>query len=162
MATTGSILFPVQGAKLPTANAALIDGGQTNWRLLFPDSTDRSCTWQFRMPHDFATGIKAHLHYSIDSGTSGRLLMGVEVMAVTPGDAVDINTESFAAVNTGSQTAPLIAGRMSAINFAITANDSLIAGDYCKIRLSRDADNVADTITGNAEIVAFTLEYLTT
>jgi hypothetical protein len=162
MASTGTILLPVQGAKLPTADAALIDGGETNWRLLFPDSTDYSCVWQFRMPHDFATGLKAHLHYSMASGTSGRLIMGVEVMAITPGDAADVNTESYASVNTGTQTAPINVGFVSALSFAITANDNLVANDFVKFRLSRDADNANDTVTGYAEILNFTLEYLTT
>ena len=68
MATTGTIIFPVHGCKLPTAKAALIDGGETNWRLLFDDSATCNAWWPLRMPIKYNTATKAFVQYSWKDG----------------------------------------------------------------------------------------------
>ena len=164
MAATGTIILPIQGAKLPTSNAALIDAGEQNWRLLFPDSTDYSCSWQFRMPQDYSTGLKAFIQYSTHTGTnSGKVAFEVGVFAVTPGDSEDINTAAVYVVNSGNHTAPTTVGILKEMAIGCTGADSLAANDYVRIKLARDADDAAnDTLTGHVEVVSFTLEYLTT
>ena len=162
MATTGTIIFPVQGVKLPTTKAALIDAGETNWRLLFDDSATCHAWWHLRMPHDYNTASKAFIHYSTHTGVSGGLVFGVAVMAQTTGDAVDVNTESYATMNTGEASAPWTNGQLYSMEIGITSLDSLAAGDFAKFKLSRDVGAGIDTLTGQAEVYNFTLEYLTT
>ena len=161
MATTGTIIFPVQGAKLPTANAALIDGGETNWRLLFDDSATCMAWWQFRMPHDYNAAGNAFIQYSTLSGVSNAIAMGVAIMAITPGDAVDVNTESFATYNTGAASGVWTVGQVYNMTIPLTSLDSLAANDFVKVRLLRDV-GATDSLTGQVEVLNFTMEYLTT
>lgn len=165
MATTATVLIPVQGAKLPTSEAALIDGGKHHWRLMFPDSTDRHAFWQWRMPHDYNSDLTIHMQYIADSGTAGILKMGAAVMAVTPGDAADLTATSFGSVVYDTSTAPTTIGYMSSTGISITLTgnaDSLAANDFIKLEIVRDADHAGDTLTGHAAILAVSAEYMTT
>lgn len=158
---TGTIILPVQAAKLPTSNPAALDASETNWRLLFDATTSESCVWQFRMPVNYASGLTAKLQYSMASATSGTVAWDVYVMAVSDGDAADINTESYATVNTsGGVTVPGTAGYLDEISVTLTNADSVAAGDFTKIKVGRDV--ATDTATGDAELVCLSLEYTTT
>lgn len=161
---TSTIILPVQSAKLPASNPAQIDGGEVNWRLLFDDTTDESCTWQFRMPVNYASGLTAKLQFSCASTQTGELTAAFEVavMAVTPDDAADIVTDSYDTVNAGTKALAnnQTTGYLKELSIALTNADSLAAGDYIKIKLNRDVS--ADDVVGDLEVVAFSLEYTTT
>ena len=86
--------------------------------------------------------------------------MAVEVMAVTDGE--DVDTDSFDTANASAETTvPGTAGLMDEISITLTNADSLAAGDYVAVRLSRDADNAGDDASGDLELWAFSLEYTT-
>ena len=163
---TATVILPVQSAKLPATNPAAIDGGEVNWRLLFDDgATAETCTWQFRMPANYASALTAKLQFSVMSTQTGddakTVKFGVSVMAVTPEDAADIVTESFDTVNTGTKTLATnqTAGYLKDLSVTLTNADSVAAGDYVKIKLAKD---VTDTVVGDTEVVAFSLEFTTT
>lgn len=165
---TGTVILPVQAVKLPSSNPAAIDGGETNWRLLFDATTDESCWWQFRMPENYSSTPVAKIQFSMNTTQTGTLAVGWEVyvMAVAPEAAADINTESYATVNNTSFTLAnnQTAGYLKECSITLTNADSAAAGNYVKIKLARDADGsgVTDSATGDAEVVAFTLQYTTT
>jgi len=159
---TGTILLPVQAAKLPATNSARIDAAENNWRLLFDASTDQACCWQFRLPVNYSSSPVLKIQYSMNSAISGAVYFQVSVMAVTDGDAANINTDSYDTANSGNATVPGTAGYLDEISISLTNADSMAAGDYVKINVNRDADNASDTATGDAEVVAISLEYTTT
>lgn len=154
---TGTIILPVQGFKLPTTNPARIDAGETNWRLLFDDTTAQNAVQQFRMPSNYGSSPVLKIQYSMASGVTGTIAFNVSVMAVTPGDAADINTESYDTANSGSETVAGTAGYLKELSIALANADSLAAGDFAKIKLERNA--TGDTSAGDAEVVAVSLEY---
>ncbi len=171
---TGTIIIPVQAAKLTgtyvttapggasAAVSAQIDAGDGNWRLLFDDTTDEAGVWGFRMPQDFASGLTAKIQYTMATGTANEVEFEVAVMAVTDADAVDIGTASFDTVNVGSATVPGTVGYLDEISITLTNADSVAAGDFCYIYLSTDADDgVNDDATGDREVVQLSLEYTT-
>jgi hypothetical protein len=81
-------------------------------------------------------------------------------MAVTPGDAADINTESYDTVNNcDDATVPGTAGFLDQISCTLTNKDSVAAGDYAKIKLCRAVADSADTATGDMEVVGAELSY---
>jgi hypothetical protein len=150
----------VASAKLPTSNPARIDNGETNTRLLFDAATDQSATWQMVVPQDYGTTLKIRLVYSLASATSGDVVWNVSVMAVTPGDAADVNTESFDTVNAATETVPATAGYLDTAAITLSNADSAAAGDYLKVKISRDADNGSDTAAGDVELVGIILEWI--
>lgn len=159
---TGTVILPVQSAKLPGTNPAAIDAGENNWRLLFDAATDESCLWQFRMPTNYSSAPVLKIQYSMNSATSGAVYFQASVMAVSDGDAADINTDSYDTANSGNATVPGTAGYLDEISITLTNADSVAANDLCKIKLNRDADNASDTAAGDAEVVAVSFEYTTT
>lgn len=160
---TGTIILPVQSAKLPASNPAVIDGAENNFRLLFDASTDESCLWQFRMPVNYASALVAKIQYSMTSATADEVIFQVAVMAVSDGDSADINTDSYDTANDSSATTvPGTVGYLDEISITLTNADSVAAGDYVKIKINRDADDGSDNATGDAEVVAVSLEYTTT
>ena len=80
-------------------------------------------------------------------------------MAITPGDAADINTDSYATANIDSVTVPGTAGHLGLKTIALSNMDSAVAGDLVKIKVERDADHVSDNATGDAEVVGIILRY---
>ena len=134
----------------------VIDAGETNWRLLADDTTDESVWWQFRMP-SFSGTLTIEVQYSMASATSGNVVLTAAVMAVTPGDSADINTESYDTANSATDAVPGTAGYLGTATITLTNNDSVAAGDLVKILLSRDANNGSDTASGDCEIVSVTL-----
>ncbi len=164
--TTGTIILPVQAAKIGGAfitNPAQINGGSNGWSLLFDASQTESAVWQFRMPQDYASALVAKLQYTMASATADKVDLEVEVMAVTDGDAADVDTASFAAVNeiSGGTTVPGTVGYLDEISITLSNDDSVAAGDLTIIRINRDHDDGDDTATGDLELRNFTLEYTT-
>ena len=160
--TIGTIHLPVDAVKFPTSDAATVDGSETNARLLF-DNAVRTCAYwgPFRMNADYASTPVFKFQYSMTSITSGGVAIDVQVMAVTPGDAADAETESYATVNTCTNTpVPATAGHMKEISCALTNNDTVTAGDLTKIRLCRNVANATDTAAGVMEALAASLEYV--
>lgn len=131
--------------------------------LLFDDSTAEICYWQFRMPRNFSSNLVIKHQYSMASATSGTVEIETSVWAISDGDAVDVDTESYDTVNNGTVTVPGTAGYLDEISTSLLNADSLTGGDLVRIRSSRDADDgVNDTATGDLELRAVSLEYTTT
>lgn len=163
---TGTIILPIQCAKLPATASAALDGSELNYRALYDATTDESLFWQFRMPADYASGLTAKIQFSMNSTQAATRYIEWEVlvMAVTPGDAADIVTDSYDTTNAANKdVSSLTAGYLVELSISLSNVDSLAAGDYIKIKLTRDANgtNGTDSATGDAEVVAFSLEYTT-
>lgn len=152
--------LPITGAKLPTTNPCVIDNSETNARLLCDATTAENAFWQFVMPPDYGTALTVRVLYSMTSGTSGGVSINASVMAVTPGDAADINTESYDTTNNcDDATVPGTAGHLDQIVCTLTNADSAAAGDLVKVKIERAVADSADTATGDMEIVGIILEW---
>jgi hypothetical protein len=157
---TASRNLPVSGVKFPTSNPATLDRSENNDRLLFDASTSECVMWQFMWPVDYASGGALRVIYSMTSATSGGVSIDASVMAVTPGDAVDGNTDSYDTVNNcDDATVPGTAGFFDVISCTLTNKDSVAAGDIAKIKLCRAVADSADTATGDMEVTAVELSY---
>lgn len=164
---TATVILPIQSAKIGGAfitAGAQIDGGSGLWKLLFDASQTESALWQFRMPQNYASSPVLKIQYAMASATADKIDMEADMMAVSDGDSQDIDSASFDAINevSGGTTVPATAGHIDEISIPLTNNDSLAAGDLVALRLHRDHDDGDDTATGDAEILAVSLEYTTT
>lgn len=107
-----------------------------------------------------ATGtVVVDIFYAAASATSGKFDWDVYVEAITAADAVDMDAaESWDAANSGDQTVPGTAGYLGVVTITLTNKDSAAVGDYCRLRLERDADDgTNDTATGDARVWAVTI-----
>lgn len=165
--STGTIILPVQAAKIGGSfitNPARINGGSNAWSLLFSATQTESGLWQFRMPENYASGLIAKLQYSMASAVANKVDLEVEVMAISDGDAQDVDGASFDSVNevAGGTTVPGTAGYLDEISISLSNDDNVAAGDLVYIRVNRDHDDADDTASGDLELRAFSLEYTTT
>lgn len=172
LATTESINLPIYSAKLTgafvvftpgggdaTTQGAQIDAGDGNWRLLFDDTVDEGAMWQFVLPDYWAAHSEIKVFYSMVSATTLEVDFEAAVMCVSPGDAADIGTASFANVATASDTVPATAGFLDSVSITVT-DDSCAAGDVMFVFLSTDAnDATLDDAVSDREIIAVEYEF---
>lgn len=150
----GYIHLPVIGAHQPTSNPGIIDRSENHERLLFDATTQECVWWGFRMPSDYAGGLVAKIPYSMVSATSGGVSVDTFVMATTPGDSADENTDSYGSVNNCDDAAvPGTAGYLDEISCTQTNADSVAAGDSVRFKLCRAPADSADTATGDMEVL---------
>jgi hypothetical protein len=162
---TGTIILPVQAAKIAGAfvgSTPQIEGGDSAWKLLYDASTEEEALWQFRMPANYSTSPVLKLQYSMASAITGAVAWNAEIMAVSPSDAAGIGTSSFDAVNVGSGTVAGTASFMTEISVTLSSVDSMVAEDLILLKISRDPADAGDTATGDAELLAASIEYTTT
>lgn len=124
----------------------------------FDATTSEHLYWSFRMPADYSSSPVLKVQYKMASATSGTFGILVRLAAVSDGDATDVDAKAMGTVNTiTAVTVPGTAGYLDEISGSLTNADSLAAGDFAILMLARDVAN--DTATGDAEVVAVTLEY---
>jgi hypothetical protein len=170
---TGTVIIPVQAAKLSgayvttahtgvsAAVGAQIDGGESNWKLLFDAATDEAAVFGFRMPSNYASGGVLKIQYTMASATALEVDFEALVMAVTDADAADVVTSSFNTLATGTDTVVGTAGYLDEISITLTM-DGAVAGDFIYIYLSTDSDDATlDDATGDREVVMLSFEYTT-
>jgi hypothetical protein len=125
--------------------------------LDFDASTDKSAVFSGALPRHYAGGgVTITLVWAASSATTGDVKWNV---AIERGDEVgnDMDTDSFAAVQTATGAAPGGSGQYGYTAVAFTAGaqmDSLAIGEAFRLKVTRDADDAADTMAGDAELRA--------
>jgi len=160
---TGTIPLPVESAVPDATNPPGKSYFNSKPQWLFDDTTDEILHWTFRMPENYASGLTLKCQYKMASATTNEVIVACEVMAVSDGDAQDVDADSYDTANTSSAaTVPGTAGYLDEVSLTLTNADSVAAGDFTAIKFRRDADNVGDDATGDMELIALSLEYTTT
>ncbi len=145
----------------PDANYATLDvrSGAANAQqhvLDFDDSSDEHAEFGCVMPRAYGGGgITVTIGWMASSATSGDAVWNVAFKSISD-DADDLDTKAFAAVNAVTATAASAAGEVDYAEITFTDGadmDSVLAGEYFRLRITRDADNGSDTMTGDAELV---------
>lgn len=171
---TGSILLPPGAAVLPDGSASNAAPAMQRTKssasapgvyflqLAFDASTEEWACWQFRMPGDYASSPVAKVQYKMASATSNGVAWDVRISATSDGDSQDVDAQDFASANVGTATVPGTAGHLDEVSVTLTNADSVAAGDFVVVRVARATGDAGDTATGDAELVAVTIEYTTT
>ena len=153
--STVVLALPPQG--FDATNPAGLEYTNALPHLLYDDTTSELVYWVFRLPSDFSSAPLLKVQYTMASATTGTFGVSVSIMAVSDGDAADVDTESYDTANSPSaSTVPGTAGHLDEISVTLTNADSMAAGDLLFIKLAR---NIADTATGDAEVRAISFEY---
>jgi hypothetical protein len=94
------------------------------------------------------------------SATANNVRFQAALEAITDGDATDTDAaSSFDTANSNGVAVPGTAGYIDQLSITMTTADSIAAGDYCRLRINRDADGTSgsDTATGDAQVLAVEL-----
>ena len=153
---TRMILSPL-AAEFPASNFAPLTRINNRPALAYDASTNESAQWSGIAPQGLTGALTAVITYMMASATSGDIDWDVSLEAVTDGDAVDLDAgDSFDTVNsTDNTTVPGTAGYIDQVTVTLTNADSIAAGDYFRLRVTRDA--ASDTSTGDALLLSVEL-----
>lgn len=120
----------------------------------FDAATDESMDFRGILPQHYAGGgLTVLLHWIAESATSGNVVWNAAMERLN----TDMDADSFATAQAATTTAAGTAGiiAVTTITMSSGANmDSLAAGESFRLRITRDANNGSDTMSGDAQLVA--------
>lgn len=140
----------------PAANFATFDTRNSVPVLDFDADADESAVFGGVLPNNYAGGgLTVTLVWMATSATTGDVVWNVAIERHED-DAFDIDSDGFAAAQAATGTTASATGEQQYTDVTFTNGaqmDSLAAGESFRIKVTRDADNVADTMTGDAELL---------
>ncbi len=150
-------VFTPGSAEFPSSNYPALTLVNRRFALAFDATTNETAQWTAVAPQGLTGALTAIVTYIMASATSGDVDVDVSIEAVSDGDATDLDAgDSFDTVNsTDNTTVPATAGYIDQISVTLTNADSLAAGDYFRLRLTRDA--ASDTGAGDMYVLSVEL-----
>jgi hypothetical protein len=127
--------------------------------ILFDPNTDEKTRFVTQLPPDMASGAVVNLTILWSSPNVGAVNWLASTTSVTPGTAETLSTSSqFSGSNVGATDA---ANELEATFMAGVSSPSFAPGDLVKVEITRNADVGADTLAGDAALVALKLTVTT-
>lgn len=129
--------------------------------LAFDAATDEFALWKLDIRNYGSGNLTLTIDWCAASATSGDVIWDGAILAYTPDtDSGALSGEAFATVNSVTDThLGTNAQRVMRASITISNLDSLANNDIGWLRISRDANNASDTMTGDAYLVGATLSY---
>jgi len=146
-------------ALYPSSNPAAAASRNGHPIIAFDDTTAESVLFGNRMPNSYGgEDIKVDIDWVAETATTGGVTWGVEFERDAPGGN-DIDSDSFAAQQTGTSTTNGTSGVITRTTITLTQAeaDSVAASDYFRMRVQRVTGDGGDTMTDDAEIVKISL-----
>lgn len=101
---------------------------------------------------NLGSGLIVRIIWAASTATSGDCRWGAQFMRLDSG--TDIDNDSFDTAAEVTTTAPGTSGQTATTSITITTIDSISAGDAFRLKIYRDVSDSADTMTGDAELIA--------
>lgn len=140
----------------PSANFATFDTRNSVPVLDFDDATDESAVFGGVLPNNYAGGgLTVILVWMATSATSGDVRWDVAIERHED-DNFDIDSDGFASAQSATGTTASASGEQQYTSIAFTNGaqmDALAAGESFRIKVTRDANHAADTMSGDAELL---------
>jgi hypothetical protein len=135
----------------PSTAFATLDTRSSIPCLDFDDATDESAVFMGIIPEgaSLGSGLKIRLHWMATTATSGNVVWDVSLERMTTG----LDSDSFDTIASGTAAANGTSGILTVTEITLTTIDSVTAGDGYRLKVTRDANNASDTMTGDAELV---------
>jgi hypothetical protein len=158
MAAATRLIFTPYNAEYPASAFPQLLLVNQRPALAFDAAADEACYWTAIAPIGIGTAYHAKVFYIMASATSNEVVLMAAIEAITEADAVDLdNTTSFDSDNSVTDTVPGTAGYLGMADITLTNYDSIAAGDYFRLRLTRDANHADDDATGDCYVLAVEL-----
>jgi hypothetical protein len=119
----------------------------------FDAATEEALFFRFKASDYVSGNIVVELDWYADTATSGNVVWGAQLAAITPDtDTQDIETDGLPTVTTVTDAAGASSQRAMRATITLTgaALDSVAPNDLCVLRVSRVAANGSDTMAGDA------------
>lgn len=157
MASGNTLLtIPVPANEPPGSNYATLDTRNGHPVLDFDAATSESAIFTCVLPRTYAGGgLTVYVHWAATSATSGDVVWNVAVERIGEGQQ-DLDADGFATAQAVTATAPATSGNVdiAAVTFTAGAQmDSLAVGEAFRLKVTRNAADAGDTMTGDAELV---------
>ena len=139
----------------PSANAASADDRNGHPVLDFDDATDETAVFNGWMPRNYAGGgLTVTLVWLSATALAGAVVWDVSFERHED-DVTDLDSDSFAAVQSATGTAASASGepQYTAITFTNAQIDGLLKGESYRLKVTRDANAGGDTMVGDAELL---------
>ena len=140
----------------PASNFATLDTRNSIAILDFDDTTAESAVFVGVVPQSatLTSGISVRIQWMATSATSGncRWSAAFEYMNT------DLDTDSFDTATAANSAANGTSGIPSTLTLTCTTIDSLVAGAFFRVKITREAADGGDTMTGDAELIAVELQ----
>lgn len=150
------VVFGPNDNEPPTASYATLDTRNVHPVLDFDAAADESAVFTGVLPRHYAGGgITIKLIWAASSATTGDVVWNTAIERLDTG--TDMDADSFATANAATATTSGTSGANTYTDVAHTSGaqmDSLAAGEAFRLKVTRNADDAADTMTGDAELVA--------
>lgn len=161
---SGNVLarFTPLQAVLPSANNAFLSDRNGTPVLVFPDAERRYALFYGNIPDTLAVGGNITVNIYHVEQTTGNVRFTAEFCRMVEASA-SFNIDSsgqFAAGLSATGAAEATVGRVANTAIALTnaEADALAAGDAFCLRISREGANAADTLLGDAQVLAVTFK----
>lgn len=153
-ARTVALLTP-ESAHYPASAFAPLTLVNARPALAYDAATEEAAYWPLPAIQGLTAPISVVISYCMASATSGAVVLGAQVEAISDGDTVDLDAStSFDTTNnSASTTVPGTAGYLDQIAITLTNNDSIAAGDYARIAIARKTADAGDTATGDLYLI---------
>ena len=114
------------------------------------DATDESAVFVGIIPEgaSLGSGLKIRLHWAATTATSGDVRWDVQLERMT----TDLDSDSFDTIASATATTNGASGILTVTEITLTTIDSVTAGDGFRLKVTRDANNAADTMSGDCEL----------
>lgn len=161
MATGDTLLTweAVQGLPGATVFPALVRRNN-HLVLAFDAATDEIAYFEGIMPRHYdGGGVTLSLIWAADTATTLEVVWSVGFERHQD-DTDDLDADSFATDQTATPTTASVAGEPQYTDIAFTNGaqmDSVTVGEHFRIRVTRDANNANDDMTGDAHLIALEL-----
>ncbi len=151
------------GQFLSSSFPALMKNG-TNFPsvgLAYDAAAAEAAFWYIHATSYGSGNVTVNLHWYADTASSGDVIWGVQLAAITPNtDTQDVETKSLATANTATDTHLGTTGqRLHEIDVTVSNLDSLTNNDALWLRIYRDAAAGGDTLTGDAILTSIVVSY---
>lgn len=119
----------------------------------FDAGTDESLDFRGVLPQHYAGGgLTILLHWIAATATSGNVVWNAAMERLN----TDMDSDSFATAQAATGAANGTSGIVTTTSITMSSGanmDSLAVGEAFRLRITRDANNGSDTMTGDAQLV---------
>jgi hypothetical protein len=149
---TYAVFTASDGNQPPASAFATLDTRNSIAVLDFDDAATESAVFVGVMPEaaSLGSGLIVSLRWMATTATSGDVRWSV----AWEKSNTDLDSDSFDTATAATATTNGTSGIVTVTNITCTTIDSLAAGDLFRLRVQRIGGDGADTMTGDAELVA--------
>lgn len=150
-----------RSALLPATDYARLTLRNGRLLIAFEDATDTVADFPDLLPSHYSGGdLSVFLRWAADTATTGgvRWQVAFERQSVNDGATLglDLDADAFATAAEATDTTAAIAGELSVATLTLTGASlpSPMAGETYRLRIKRLGTDVADTLVGDAQLLA--------